>query len=51
MSASVSQVELCLLMTMCGVDGMFSEPMTCERMPQMILAPHRFIRHHQVMKR
>ncbi len=50
-SASVSQVELCLDSTMWGVDGMFSAPMTRWRMPQIQRAPRRLVRHHDAAMR
>src|SRR5258706_14800154 len=45
-SASVSHVELCLDITICGVEGMFSRPTARYRMPQIQRAPHRFTAHH-----
>jgi hypothetical protein len=33
--------------TMCGVEGMFSAPITRCRMPQIQRAPHRLVRHHE----
>ena len=44
-SASVSHVELCLHMITCGVVGMFSAPITCQRTPQSARAAYRFTLH------
>ena len=44
-SVSVSQVELCFAITMCGVVGMFSRPSTRQRMPQIQRAPYATVRH------
>src|SRR5512136_2732804 len=53
-SASVSQVELCFDITMCGGTcsprGMFSVPIARQRMPQIHRAPHRLRRHQMLMK-
>ena len=50
-SASVSQVDECLDMMMCGwsVAGMFSRPTTRSRMPQIQREPNRLSQHHPMM--
>src|SRR5213078_2972947 len=51
LSASVSQVDECLDITMCGRSrgGIFSLPMTRCRMPQITRAAARLSAHHLVM--
>ena len=49
LSDSVSHVELCFAITMCGWPsvsaGMFARPSTRQRMPQIHFAPHRLTPH------